>query len=83
MLHYLTQHYEAAWYSYSFASFLPRSTSTLIRIGTASQIIKTRKKNAYRIFPVRSDMMPTTRGPINELDCMYVYAVNDRSSGVS
>jgi hypothetical protein len=39
-------YYYDTLYRYLLASFLPFSTSTLIRMGTASQIMNTRKKNA-------------------------------------
>lgn len=59
---------EAVRYSYSCASFLPRSISTLMSTGTASHTMNTRKKNEYRMLPVTSEMTPTTSGPMNELD---------------
>lgn len=37
-------------------------------IGTASHIITTRKKKAYRMLPVKSAMIPTINGPKKELD---------------
>jgi hypothetical protein len=57
-----------ARYSYPSASTLPSSTSTLPKIGTASQTIPTRKKNPYLIFPVVSAINPTTNGPMNDDD---------------
>ena len=39
--------------------------------GTADQIINTKKKNEYRMFPVASAMSPTMSGPKNELDCFW------------
>ena len=41
-------------------------------MGTALQTISTRKKKAYRMFPVVSAMRPTTRGPMNELDLSVI-----------
>ena len=51
------------------ASARPRSTSTPTSIGSAAQSISTRNRNAYRILPVKSATIPTTRGPIKDEDC--------------
>ena len=51
------------------ASARPRSTSTPASTGSAAQSINTRKRNAYRMLPVKSATRPTTRGPIKDEDC--------------
>ena len=40
--------------------------------GTAAQTMKTRKKNEKRMLPVKSEIKPTTRGPMKELDYFIV-----------
>lgn len=50
------------------ACSLPFCVLTLSRTGTGTASMMSRKMKPFRIFPVRSEMRPTTAGPTNEAD---------------
>ena len=52
----------------AIASSLPFLALTLRRTGTGTASMIRRKINPFRIFPVMSEMRPTTAGPTNEAD---------------
>jgi hypothetical protein len=70
-------YYLRARRAYRLASAVPCETFTVERTGTAAHTMMTKKKKAYRMFPVQSDINPTISGPKNEDDCQVPSQIND------